>query len=73
VAKPLLLIRADHFERMAVVQARAHLHLAKDEARAAADDKVDLASSDPHVRAQNPVAANAVVEAGAALGGPSSD
>jgi hypothetical protein len=64
-----LLVRVHHLDRMAEVEPRAHLHLAEDEVRAAPDDEVELVAANASVARQDPVAAQAVVAAGAAFGG----
>src|SRR4051812_1148930 len=56
-----LLLGGDHLERVAVALARLGLYLAEDELTAAAQNQVELVASDPDVRAQDAVAAQAVV------------
>src|SRR5439155_16342691 len=55
------LLRVHHLERIAVAVARFALHLAEDERAAPAHDQIELVAADPDVRAEDAVAAQAVV------------
>jgi uncharacterized heparinase superfamily protein len=68
-ADPPDLLRADHRDRLAEARAGLRLDLAEDEAAAASRDQVELVASRPDVRAQDPVAAERVVDGRAPLGG----
>jgi hypothetical protein len=66
-AQPPLLLSIDELDRVAEIDPRSHLDLAEDHARSATDDQVDLASSDAGIRREDPVSADSVVQARAAL------
>ena len=72
-AQSPLLLPVDGLDGIPEVDPGAHLDLAEDQLRAATDDEVDLASSDARVRGEDPVPPDAVVEARAALRGPTGD
>lgn len=67
-ANTSLLLGANHLERIAEAVVLLRLYLAEDELTASADHEVELVTADPCVRRQDPVAAQAVVPQGAALG-----
>ena len=66
-AEPPALLGGHHLERMAVVGSRLALHLAKDDPTASSDDQIELVAAGPHVGSEDAIAAQAVVESGAAL------
>ena len=65
--QPSQLLLVDHLERVTEPSAGLPLDLAKDEPPAAPDDQVELVTARPDVRAENAVAAQAVVAGGASL------
>ena len=65
--QPPQLLLVDHLERVAEPVAGLALDLAEDEPPAAPDDQVELVAARPDVRAENAVAAQAVVAGGASL------
>lgn len=68
----LLLFTTHHLDGLPEVEPRPHLHLAKGDAGAAADNEVELAATDARVCRDDLVAAQPVVIAGPALGRRSS-
>src|SRR5689334_17191929 len=64
---PALLLRRHHLERVAEPRTALRLHLAEDEPAPAPGDHIELVASGPDVRAEDPVAAQAVPERRAPL------
>ena len=67
-SKPMLFLRADHFEGIAEAIAALRLDLAEDDGAAATDHEVELVPARPDIRRQDPVAAQPVMPQRPALG-----
>lgn len=66
--EPPHLFGGHHLEGISEPAIAFRLHLAEDDGSAATDDEVELIATDPDVRSENPVAAQAVVPERTALG-----
>lgn len=66
-AKASALLRRHHLQWVTVVAGRLPFHLAEDEPATAPEDQIELVAAGPDVRTEHAIAAQPVVERGAAL------